>query len=255
MNINKTLILLFSLFLLSCGTRPVKVEEKSGDIGKLERFFKRSENDSIRAGKVIEKHKIIQHLTHLWTMDRGGKKYYLLEKDDITEMINSVTEGVYLDYILINKNGIIIYTRRNDALFGVNVNNGIESVPLKDCFINKGEVFFEDNAFLAPSSKVYSLYVSSPVYVENNFHGVLILLVDIKKISEILEPGTEVFSRDGIFRVTASEEKLFSRYSGFEKVDFKTIDSAGMIIQDQPEGKIKFSKFSYKEINWILMKK
>lgn len=255
MNVNRTLILVFSLVILSCGTQPVKIEKKSGDITNLEGFFKRSENDSIRAGKVIEKHRIIQHLTHLWTMDRGGKKYYLLEKDDITEMINSVTEGVYLDYILINKNGIIIYTRRNDTLFGANVNNGIESAPLRNCFTNRGGVYFEDTSVLAASLKIHALYVSSPVYVENNFHGVLVLLIDVKKISEMLEPGTDIFSRDGIFRITGSEEKLFSRYPGFDSIDFKTIDDKGIMVQDKPEGRIKFSKFSYKELNWILMKK
>jgi hypothetical protein len=256
MNINRFYIIILSVILLSCGTRPLKNENvKSGEISKLEHFFQRSELDSVKAGSVIEKHKIIQHLTHLRVMDRGGKKYYLLEKDDITEMINSVTEGIYLDYILINKHGDIIYTKSNDELFGLNVNNGFEATPLNKCFAGRNGVYFEDVSYIAPSSKIFSLYISSPVFVEGNFHGVLILQVDIKKISEILEPGTEILSRDEIIRVSPLEERVFSKYSGFNKIDINALDSRGNVFIKQDEGKIRYTKFNYKEINWILMKK
>ncbi|HPS87457.1 MAG TPA: hypothetical protein PLY36_11970 [Spirochaetota bacterium] len=254
MNISRFYILIFSVILLSCGTQPVKVADvKSGDIASLDSFFKRSELDSSKAGAVIEKYKIIQHLTHLWKMDRGGKKYYLLEKDDITEMINSVTEGIYLDYILINKNGDIVYTRKNDELFGTNVNHGYEATPLQKCFLNRTGVYFEDVAFLSPSSKIYSLYISSPVYVEGNFHGVLILQVGVNKISGILEPETEILSRDGIIRVSSLEEKVFSKYPEFEGIDMKSLDRDGAVFLNSTEGKHKFLKFSFKEINWIII--
>ena len=258
MNINRFFIITFSVIFLSCGTEPVKVEiieVKPGNLSKLESFFERSEHDSVKAGKVLEKQNIIQHLTHLRKMDSGGKKYYLLEKDDITKVINSVTEGIYIDYILINKNGDIIYTNRNDELFGTSINNLNEKSTLKKCFLNRTGVYFEDVSYLAPSSKIYSLYVSSPVYVEGNFHGVLILQVEIKKIIEILEAGTEIFSRDGVIRVTSNEEKIFTKYSGFDKIDINILDSNGEFLVKEHEIKIKFSKFSFKEINWIIMQK
>jgi len=228
---------------------------KPDDMNILERFFKRSESDSIKAGNVLQKHKIIQHLTHLRKMDSGGKKYYLLEKDDITKMINSVTEGIYLDYIMINKNGDIIYTNRNDDLFGTNIYKGYEKTPLQKCFLSRTGVFFEDVSFIAPSSKIYSLYLSSPVYVEGNFHGVLILQVDIKKISEILDPEIEILSRDGVIRVSPFEERIFSKYSGIAVIDMKNLDSNGETFLEYAEGKLRFSKFKFKEIDWIIMKK
>ena len=266
MKINRFSILIILVLFLSCGTEPVKVEVKKveevkpevvkiGDLEILETFFKRSELDSNRAGKVLEKEKVIQHLTHLWKMDRGGKKYYLLEKDDITEMIKSVTEGIYLDYIMINKYGDIIYTRSNNELFGTNVNSGYEGTPLQKCFLNRTGVFFEDVSYIAPSSKIYSLYISSPVYVEGSFHGILILQVDIKKISEILEKETEIFSRDGIIRVTPVEKKIFTKYSGYDKIDMINLDANKVEVINQADGKLKFKKFNFREIDWILMNK
>jgi len=256
MNINRFFILAFLVIFISCGTEPVKVEvSRPGEIQNLQSFFKRSENDSFKAGKVLEKHKVIEHLTHLKRMDAGKKKYYLLEKDDITEMINSVTEGIYLDYILINKSGDIIYTNKNDLLFGTNVNKGYEESPLQKCFLFRSGVFFEDVAYIVPSSKIYSLYVSTPVYVDGNFHGVLILQVDIKKISEILDPGTEITGRDGIIRVTPSAERVFLKYNEFEKIDLKSLDAGGAASLNLPEKKFKISKFNYKEINWIVINK
>jgi hypothetical protein len=114
-------------------------------------------------------------------MDSGGQKYYLLEKQDITEMINSVTEGIYLNYILINKIGDIVYSKNDDDLFGLNINKENDSTPIKKCFSNRGGIYFEDITNTVPLSE-NSLFISSPVYVEDDFHGVLILQVDVKKI-------------------------------------------------------------------------
>ncbi len=268
MNIKSFYIFLFSVIFFSCGTEKVKIYEVKAEISKseeivkkedeatrLEKFFKRSELDSSRAGLIIEKNKIIQHLTHLRKMDRGGKKYYLLEKDDITEMIRSVTAGIYLDYILINHNGDIIYTSRENGLFGTNVNSGYEETPLKKCFINRSGVYFEDFSFISSSSKVYSLYIATPIYVEGSFHGTLILQLEMKKLSGILEPETEIFSRDGIIRVTNSEERIFIKYSGFEKIDMNELNRDGVTYLYSATDKLKFSKFNFKGIDWILVNK
>lgn len=254
-NFSGFLVLLLSAALLSCGTPPAKVEvpkPKIDNAARLENFFQRSEKDSVRAGSVIEKQRIIQHLTHLRKMDRGGKKFYLLEKDDITAMIRAVTEGVYLDYILINRHGDVVYTKKNDEIFGVNVNEGFEATPLKRCFISRKGVYFEDVSFITPASKVYSLYISNPVYVEGEYHGTLILQVEPGKISEILETGTEIFSRDGIFRVSYRADRIFSKYPVFEKIDFPGLDSGGVLTMAQPEGDIRLTRFRFREIDWVI---
>ena len=255
--VSKSLLLISLIVLLSCVREDVRIEDtnfkKSTELDKLESFFKRSELDSIRACNIIKKHRIIQHLTHLRAMDSGGQKYYLLEKDDITEMINSVTEGIYSNYILINKIGDIVYSKNNDDLFGLNINKENEPVPIKRCFSNRGGVYFEDITNEAPLSKNYSLFVSSPVYVGEDFHGVLILQIDAKKINEILDTGTEILNRDGLFKVSPFEDKLLSKYSEFYKINLDILDKNEVFLLSTHNEKLKFSKFSFKNINWILM--
>ena len=65
---------------------------------------------------VVMEEEIVKNLTHLHRMDYGGRKYYLLERENITKMIQAVTEGTYTDLILVNKKGIIIYTMNNDDI-------------------------------------------------------------------------------------------------------------------------------------------
>ena len=252
--LSKSLLLIFLIVLLSCVRENVIIEDvKLTEVDKLESFFKRSELDSIKACNVIKKHRIIQHLTHLRAMDSGGKKYYLLEKQYITEMINSVTEGIYSNYILINKIGDIVYSKNDDDLFGLNINKGYDSSPIKKCFSNKRDVYFEDITNAVPMSKSYSLFISSPVYVEEDFHGILILQIDVKKINELLETGTEILNRDGIFKVSSFEEKIFSKYSEFDKINIDSLDNNEEFLLNVQNEKLKFSKFSFRNINWILI--
>jgi len=238
----KKIFIALLIFVASCSTQKIEVtqknEEAKSDTSALTKFFLRSEEDSIKASHVIEKHNIIEQLTHLKRMNNGGKKFYLLEKDNITEMINSVTEGVYLDYFLINKYGEIIYTNNTDSLFGSNVNEGFDGTPLKNCFLKKNSVHFEDVATLATGFKTYSLYVSHPVYKEGIYHGTVVLQIDITKVKELLETGTEVIGRDGFIKITENLANINS------KVDDNYISE-----------KDKKSFFAYKGISWIIIKK
>jgi energy-converting hydrogenase A subunit M len=247
------------MFAVSCSAPPVKeaIKKTAEDtsVSSLEKFFKRSEGDSIRAGQVIEKHNIIQQLTHLRLMDTGGKKYYLLERENITEMINSVTEGIYLDYVLINKHGDIIYTRKNDSLFGTNVNEGYEETPLKKCFTMRRGVYFEDVALITPASTTYSLYVSSPVYVQQNFHGILVLQIDISKISEILEKNTDVVNSKGIIKIADDYSRINSRVHETISLNLNDVMRDGKMSMETPTEEIDLKSFNFNSISWILVKK
>jgi len=254
----RILCLLF-VFAVSCSVPAVKVEVKKpgkdANVSVLKEFFVRSESDSVRAGAVIEKHNIIQQLTHLRLMDTGGKKFYLLERENITEMINSVTEGIYLDYVLINKHGDIIYTRNNDSLFGTNVNEGYEETPLKKCFVMRRGVYFEDVSLLTPTSSVYSLYVSTPVYVQQKFHGILVLQIDIFKINEILEKDTEIVNRKGIIKIAADTAKINSLMPGYSKINPDEIDRKAGIKIGGGNTDFDLKSFRFNSISWILVKK
>lgn len=252
-------ISLLLIFAVSCSAPPVKEEVKvipeDTNISSLEKFFKRSEGDSIRAGQVIEKHNIVQQLTHLRLMDTGGKKYYLLERENITEMINAVTEGIYLDYVIINKHGDIIYTKKNDSLFGTNVNEGYEETPLKKCFAMRRGVYFEDVALLTPASTTYSLYVSTPVYVQQNFHGILVLQIDISKISEILEKNTDVVNSKGIIKIADDYSRINSRVHENIGLNLDSAVRDGKISMETSTEEIDLKSFNFNSISWILVKK
>ncbi len=257
----KLLLFLIILISVSCSKEIKSPEPMSNnidmqnlmDIKNLEAFFERSDHDAQMAMQVIEKHRIIQHLTHLKKMNSGGRKYYLLEKDSITEMIQSVTRGIYLDYILINRHGEIIYSRSNDDLFGQDVNTGYENTPLKRCFSMRGEeTYFDDVSTITPGSSIYSLFVSKPVYIDNNFHGVLILQVDIQKIAELLEGGTDIISKEGIVRVTSDNTPILSHHTSFPTIE----------AQAKAEGFFKdgasiiyFEPFRFRNISWIVLTK
>ena len=110
-------------------------------------------------------------------------------------------------------------------------------------------------SFILPNSKVYCLQISSPVFVEKDFHGILVLQVEIKKINEILDTGTEIFSRDGIIRVTPFNDRIFLKYTGYENLKMTGLENNNPVYFNLPEGKIRFSGFNYKEITWIVAQK
>ena len=234
----KFFISLLLLSISACSSRDIKVTEQKPDNSPLMQFFIRSEEDSIRASNVIEKHNIIEQLTHLKRMNNGGKKFYLLEKENITEMINSVTEGIYLDYFLINKYGEIIYTNNTDSLFASNVNEGFEGTPLRNCFLQKNSVHFEDISKLATGFRTYSLYVSHPVYKNGIYHGTIVLQIDIEIVNEVLEEGSVVINTEGLIKIAENSSKINSRVE--ENYLTKEEDK---------------SFFSYKGISWIIIKK
>ncbi len=253
------ILCLLLLFAVSCSAPPVtkmiKKVEPDTNLSNLEKFFIRSESDSLRAGKVIEKYNIIQQLTHLKLMDRGGKKFYLLERENITEMINSVTEGIYLDYVLVNKHGEIIYTKNNNSLFATNVNEGYEDTPLKKCFAMKKGVYFEDVSLITPTAGTYSLYVSAPVYVQQNFHGILILQIDISKINALLEKDTDVINREGIVKITSDSAKINSKIVNYSNINLDEMDKKGILSMDTATEEMEIKPFNFKSISWIIVKK
>jgi hypothetical protein len=58
--------------------------------GRLAGFFSLCARDASSAARVVEKHDIVKMLSHFLRMDGGGKKYYLLEREHISEMILAV---------------------------------------------------------------------------------------------------------------------------------------------------------------------
>ncbi|MFC1671218.1 hypothetical protein ACFL20_12575 [Spirochaetota bacterium] len=248
----KRLILLL-LILLQC-TSPSKktvVTETPND--DLTKFFRQCESDIQRAKKVIIDNNIVMKLSHFQKMDSGGKKFYLLERESITKMINSVTEGIYSDIILINKPGKIIYTMENDNLFGKNVNGSLRETSLNRCYTNKNEdVHLEDVSFLPDNPGKYLIFVSGKVKGGMTFPGILILQINIKKIKSLLKHKSEVIGYDGNYRIS-SNNGIKTRYKHFNKIDLK--EKKLNRFQVDNNTLVLYNSFKFKNISWIILSK
>lgn len=256
----KRIFVLSVFFIISCTSpvqkadKPLFVSDEYADLTILEQFFRTAEDDVVKASQVVEKYKLIQNLTHLKLMNTGGRKYYLLERENITEMINAVTSGVYLDYILINKSGDIIYTKSNDDIFGNNINTGFNDTPLIKCFSRKSEIHFEDVSMLTHSSPILGLYVSIPVYIEQAYHGSLILLIDVTSINRLFDKSTDIISREGLVRVASDRKRILSHYAAFEEIDLASLDRERNWTAWAADRRTGYSVFNYKNISWIIAK-
>lgn len=256
----KKFLIISAMVLMSCASPEKQVNQPviikpAFDLSTLEGFFKTTEADALRAKQVVEKNKIIFNLTHLKLMNTGGRKYYLLERENITEMINAVTEGIYLDYILINRSGDIIYTRTDENIFGSNINTGFEDTPIRKCYTSRDAVHFEDVSAMTTASSILGLYVSVPIVSEDGFQGTLILQIDIDRINHFFDEKTDIISREGLIRVTADRKRILSQYYGFTAIDIPSLDRDSSWSDNSSGARTDYSIFKYKNISWIIARK
>lgn len=257
----KLIILILIIITPLCKTTRKKTAT-TGNIHKdiivnnLKDFFLRCEQDILKAKKVIVDEDIVKNLSHLLIMNNGGKKYYILERENITSMIKSVTEGVYTDFILINRKGVVIYTAVNDDIFGKNVRSRLKSTPLFNCYNNiKNDIYFHDISTLSPDIEKHSLFVAIKVKGGISFPGLFVLQVSAQKPADYMERGSFALSKDGIYRISQDPDKIQSSYENF---DFKNLsdippDSPGGIFKNKNGIKFMYRPFTHRNINWIIV--
>jgi hypothetical protein len=189
------------------GDRPA--EQSAAD--PLRAFFMLCERDMERASAVIEKRALIDNLTHLQLMNSGGDRFYLLERDGITEMLRAVTQGTYSDFILVNGSGTVVYTMANDDLFAKSLKTYKPDSPLGRCFGGKKEpLHLEDVSEFPRSSGRYRMLIAGNVYQQGALKGVFILQLDMEKILHAAGEGAVIASMDGLVRVDARKESLMN---------------------------------------------
>ena len=256
---NICIILLFIL-ITSCSKKPIKktpVKKIKINISyhALIKFLKTCEQDMERAKKVLNDKDIITNLSHLNFMNSGGKRYYLLERENITKMILSVTKGIYLDFILIKKGGQIIYTRSDDSLFNKNVKSSLfrDTILEKSYKSRKEKVYFWDITEYPKRSGKYHLYISSLVYDKKNvFPGIFILQVDYKKIIEKIKPEDSVISFDGKVRLSHKLQpgKTFTPFPDIVK---NSIRDRKKLIVSHNSVKYFYQHIPFKQLDWIVV--
>ncbi len=242
------------------GLRNIAEAEKTGyyiNVKTLEDFFNRCMSDIIRAKKVIVESDIVKMLTHFQNMNAGGKRYYILEKENITSMIEAVTKNVYSDFILINKKGRIIYTRSNDDIFSKNVRTHLVNTPLSRCYENRKKgIYVEDVSTLRPSIENHSMFISIRVGGGNSYPGIFVLQFNPDRIKEILNDKTEIIGRDNRYRISYTMDNLLSIYRYSDKIDMRLPsnkkDIYSFSTSDHKNFDYKF--FNFKNLNWIVVK-
>ena len=168
----KIVILLVYFVIFNSVNSMQKANQTTDKNWKRKNILRLMKSDIKSAAKIINESDLVPVLSYLQIQDKGGNKYYLLEKETIDTMNKSVTEGLYKDLILINNDGIVVYTLSNKAIFSKNVNDLPKNSPYFWCFVNNkketGNSILNNKGFL---------YLSTTLIRKNYVTGILILKI------------------------------------------------------------------------------
>lgn len=248
----KCILFILFIFLASCATIP----PLGGiDVSPLKNFFQLCESDLEKATKVIIENDLVKNLSHLQRMDNGGNKYYLLERDAITAMIKSVTEGVYSDFILINRDGTVVYTMTNDKLFAGNVRTTLGKTALAACYDNRDTSPYIAGVPYLPSDAGAYVAVSSKVQGGNTMPGIFILMVDIQKIQKLIGKHSYAIGLDGKYEIAPDRRIINTHYDDFDKIEVSrsSDELAVRRFSRSTGGSAAYRFFHYSNLLWILV--
>lgn len=150
--------------------------------------------DIDNASKVINDNNLMLNLTHLQLMDKGGKKYYLLEKETISYLLSSVTKNLYQDIILVNWEGVVIYSMRNDGIFSKNIADAGAPSPLSNPYKSamEGNLYASECA----ESPNKECIIASPLDKDEKRWGVIVLIVKSGCTSAVIAQKAKLSSSD-----------------------------------------------------------
>ncbi len=249
-------LLIMVISLWGCKKEIIKEQVKTSS-DPLTRFFEICRDDLQRAGTVIITRDIVKNLSHLQFMNAGGKRYYLLERENISRMIKAVTSGVYSDYILVNKKGTIIYTRENNKIFSKNVRSHLKSTPLKASYDRRDlPVYISNITMLNPSDEMYRIFISRKVAGRESFPGILILQVDAATMLTYLDKGTEVIGSDGLYHLSHEMTRIMQPCPYFNELGIIPGEKVSHGDTKKVKGgkKIYYKTFSFENRSWLLVK-
>lgn len=254
----KKYIILITI-LLNCSCCAIRVNEKDttvckGNPDSLVNFFRVCERDMKNSIEIISKRDLIKTLTHFQRFNPGGKKYYLLERESLSAMIQSATRGLYEDFILMNKHGVVVYTRTNDSIFAQSTKGALKSTPLHDCFTNATKEIYIRDISQAPSiSDNFSLFIASKVYRGDSYQGVFILQVAINKIEKLINQDSFILDYLGNFKVSKNRHMIFNQFPYFKRIKIYSENSEGVRQQMTEDKKYSYYTFNYKNLSWIIV--
>jgi len=254
----KKYIIMITILLYGSGCA-IKVNEKGPIVSKasqdsLVNFFRACESDMKNSLRIISERDLIKTLTHFQRFNPGGKKYYLLERESLSAMIQSVTRGLYEDFILINKHGVVVYTRTNDTIFAQSTRGTLRNTPLYDCFTNATkEIYIRDISDAPIISDNLNLFIASRVYRDDSFQGVFILQVAINKIEKLISQDSFILDNLGNFKVSKNRHLIFNQFPHFGKIKIISENPEGARQHKTEDRKYSYYTFNYKNLSWIIV--
>ncbi len=254
-------ILILSTLFLSCASQTpltvVKQEEplKTVRFNALENFFDVCEKDFSKVNEVINRKNLVKNLTHLQLMNSGGSKYYLLERENISEMIKAVTKGLYSDIILINPAGTIIYTMTEQALFSKNATLGLPDSPYPLCFSKSiaGAIHVEDLTNYPRYSNNIDMYISSPVRKEGVITAVMIFKVSLERIEQLVNSKTRIIGKDGLYRIAEKRESALHPYPHFSRINSSCLNGMKKDSFRVESREYSCIPYQYRNLYWIII--
>ncbi len=246
-------IIFIAVAASSCAIAPIPGNE---GMTPLKNLFQLCESDLEKAKKVIIERDLIKMLTHLQRMDSGGDKYYLLERESITSMIKSVTEGVYSDFIIINKEGTVVYTMKNDGIFARNVRTTLGNTALGLCYVNR-----ETKPFIASMASSplywdgYYIAVSSEVSAPDTMPGIFILMFDMEKVQRLVGGKSFIVGPKGTYEVAEDRQKINTAYGDFTRIDLSGTPDEFAVrrFSRSSGGSAQYRLFTYSNLRWIII--
>lgn len=227
----------------------------SVELDSLTAFFKNRESDLNRARNVVIEKQIVKNLTHLQSMDGGGRKYYLLEREAITSLIRSVTKGIYEDCIIVNRKGKIIYTMTDNDIFGKNVRTQLKNTPYERCYINHDKpVYIDDPSNMPKGSNDYYMFFSNTSRSTDGFSGVVILQVNIDEINKLIPDSAVIINPDGKCMVSRDRGMINKDYRNFSFIAAGAAKESGKVYSFRNStGIYSYKFFDYANLSWIVI--
>jgi len=245
----KPLYLIIIATFLSC-TAPA--DRIPVTVDRLQRFFNACESDLSRARQVVVERNLITMLSHFQTMDGGGRKYYLLEREGITALIRSVTTGAYDDIILINREGIVVYTMTSDEIFASRISAGFTAA-LPMCLANRTTAtYFSNVAPVVPGSNAYCLAVSAAVEDGSTLPGTIALIVGLDRLKGLVGGRASVLNEYGRYEIADDTSMIHTAYPDFHRIAWSDSEKNGLITPFDGAAPA-YQRFRYRNVRWIIV--
>lgn len=216
-------------------------------------FIIRCESDLLKSASVIGKDRLISSLSHLNIMDKGGRKYYLLEQDNITRMLNNLTSYPYSECFLVDKKGKIVYTMRHGEPLGKKV-SFYKETPVFGMFLEglKGNSIITDVMYTPQLAKDYNMFFSQPVRdPDGETQGVIVSAVSIERLAEKLPEFSRIINGSGSYSYHDIKELILKKDTVSESrlID---IGSENFNRVKEQDGVYLYQQVHYKNIRWLI---